>query len=165
MWPWSLHFSLLSKFCTNTTTTRPRESAEILFFKSNIRTSCFFTCLWLIFWPSTHLWNTYSTALQLKRAFLAKIQNRTNEKSGMEILLLSKFLVMWSKTWMVVVFPIQVFGHVIKNLDGSGFSHPNFLDSSSFYHPTFLTVVFWQVFFCNIAPILNFCQECYYREI
>ena len=28
---------------------------------------------------------------------------------------------------MVVVFPIQVFGHVIKNLDGSGFSHPNFL--------------------------------------
>ena len=60
--------------------------------------------------------------------FLAKIQNRTNKKSGMEILLLSKF-----------------FGHVIKNLDGSGFSHPNFLDSSSFYHPTFFTVVFWQV--------------------
>ena len=45
-------------------------------------------------------------------------------------------------TWMVVVFPIQVFGHVIKNLDGSGFSHPNFLDSSSFFHPTFFTVVF-----------------------
>ena len=41
--------------------------------------------------------------------FLAKIQNRTNKKSGMEILLLSKF-----------------FGHVIKNLDGSGFSHPSF---------------------------------------
>jgi hypothetical protein len=41
-----------------------------------------------------------------------------------------------------MVFPIQVFGHVIKNLDGSGFSHPNFLDSSSFYHPTFWTVVF-----------------------
>ena len=98
-------------------------------------------------------------------AFLAKIQNLTNKKSGMEILLLSKFLVMWSKTWMVVVFPIQVFGYVIKNLDGSGFSHPHFLDSSSFYHPTFLTVVFWQFFFCNIAPILNFCQECYYREI
>ena len=32
--------------------------------------------------------------------------------------------------------------HVIKNLDGSGFSHPNFLDSSSFYHQTFFTVVF-----------------------
>ena len=79
--------------------------------------------------------------------FLAKIQNRTNKKSRMEILLLSNFLVMWSETWIVVVFPIQVFGHVIKNLDGSGFSHPNFLDSSSFYHPTFLTVVFWQVFF------------------
>ena len=44
-----------------------------------------------------------------QHTFLAKIQNRTNKKSGMEILLLSKF-----------------FGHVIKNLDGSGFSHPSF---------------------------------------
>ena len=39
----------------------------------------------------------------------AKIQNRINKKSGMEILLLCKF-----------------FGHVIKNLDSSGFSHPSF---------------------------------------
>ena len=45
----------------------------------------------------------------LQYTFLAKIQNRTNKKIGMEILLLSKF-----------------FGHVIKNLDGSGFSHPSF---------------------------------------
>ena len=92
--------------------------------------------------------------------FLAKIQNRTNKKGGMEILLLSKFFGHVIKNLMVVVFPIQVFGHVIKNLDCSGFSYPNFLESSSFYHPTFLTS-----FFCNIAPILNFCQECYYHEI
>ena len=48
-------------------------------------------------------------SFKLKTAFLAKIQNRTNKKSGMETLLMSKF-----------------FGHVIKNLDGSGFSHPSF---------------------------------------
>ena len=87
------------------------------------------------------------------------------KKVGWKSYYCPSFLVMWSKTWMVVVFPIQVFGHVIKNLAGSGFSHPNFLDRSSYYRPTFLTVVFWQVFSCNIAPILNFCQECYYREI
>ena len=46
-------------------------------------------------------------------AFLAKIQNRSNKKSWMEILLLSKFLVIWSKTWMVVVFPIQIFWTVV----------------------------------------------------
>ena len=46
------------------------------------------------------------------------------------------------KKWDGNPTSVQVFGHVIKNLDGSGFSHPNFLDSSSFYHPTFLTVVF-----------------------
>ena len=39
----------------------------------------------------------------MEGAFLAKIQNCSNKKSRMEILLLSKF-----------------FGHVIKNLDGSG---------------------------------------------
>ena len=44
-----------------------------------------------------------------KCTFLTKIQNRINKKSEKEILLLSKF-----------------FGHVIKNLDGSGFSHPSF---------------------------------------
>ena len=82
------------------------------------------------------------------------------KKVGWKSYYCPSFLVIQSKTWMVVVFPLQVFGHVIKNLDGSGFSHPNFLDSCSFYHPTFLTVVFWQVFFWNIAPILNFCQEC-----
>ena len=56
---------------------------------------------------------------------------------------------------------VQVFDHVIKNLDGSGFSHPNFLDSSSFYHPNlfdncvltrFLKVLKHQfrIFFTNV---------------
>ena len=54
---------------------------------------------------------SYSTTTVVRRqkSFLAKIQNRTNKKSGMEILLLSKF-----------------FGHSIKNLDGSGFPPPSF---------------------------------------
>ena len=43
----------------------------------------------------------------------------------------------WTYVMALVVFPIQVFGHVIKTLDGSGFSHPNFLDNSGFSHPNF----------------------------
>ena len=78
------------------------------------------------------------------------------KKVGWKSYYCPSFLVMWSKTWMVVVFPIQVFGHMIKNLDGSGFSHPNFLDSSSFYHPTFLTVVLWQVFFLEYSTNFEF---------
>ena len=115
---------------------------------------------------ATHrVFSIYILEKQRKRHSWPKFKIVLIKKVGWKSYYCPSFLVMWSKTWMVVVFPIQVFGHVIKNLDGSGFSHPNFLDSSSFYHPTFLTVVFWQVFFCNIEPISNFCQECYYREI
>ena len=53
-----------------------------------------------------------------------------------------KFKIILIKKWDGNPTIVQVFGRVIKNLDGSGFSHPNFLNSSSFYHPTFLTVVF-----------------------
>ena len=41
--------------------------------------------------------------------FLTKIQNHINKKSGKEILLLSKFLVTWQKSWIVVGFTIQNF--------------------------------------------------------
>ena len=72
---------------------------------------------------------SHDQKLGWEKPFLAKIQNRTNKKSGMEILLLSKFLVIWSKTWMVVVFPIQIFWTIVV-----------------FPIQIFLTIVFWQVF-------------------
>ena len=62
-----------------------------------------------------------------------------------------------------MVFPIQVFGHVIKNLMVVVFP------IQIFWTVVVITIqLFWQLCFdkfCNIAPILNFCQECYYREI
>ena len=102
------------------------------------------------FASSLHSWPKFKIILIKKvewKSYYCPSFLSCDQKLGWQWFFPSKFFVMWSKTWMVVVFPIQVFGHLIKNLDGSGFSHPNFLDSSSFYHPTFLTVVFWQVFF------------------
>ena len=109
------------------------------------------------FWPLNCLYGHLTFFYQLKRGkrnkirkikyqkiffkcngtFLTKIQNRINKNSGKEILLLSKFLVMWPKTWMVVGFTIQIF-----------------FDSCVFTR--FLEFHQW---------ILNFCQECYYRKI
>ena len=94
-----------------------------MYFLNFFRNIFFYLYLYLGINNSPHSWPKFKIVLM--------------KKVGWKSYYCPSFLVMWSKTWMVVVFPIQVFGHVNKNLDGSGFSHPNFLDSSRFYHPNF----------------------------
>ena len=50
---------------------------------------------------------------RLQSAFLTKIQNCINKKSEMEILLLPTFGMASQNSWMVVVFPIQIFWMVV----------------------------------------------------
>ena len=81
----------------------------------------------------------------LSKTFLTKIQNCISKKSEKENLLLPTFCMVSQNSWVVCnVFPIQIFWTVVQIV---------------------LTIMLWQVFVCFTAPILNFCQECYYRKI
>ena len=60
----------------------------------------------------------------------------------------SQFYMVCQNSWMILVFPIQIFWTLV----------------------VFTIQFFWQLcfdrfFVCFIAPILNFCQECYFQEI
>ena len=77
----------------------------------------------------------------------------------MEILLLPTFGMASQNSWMVVVFPIQIFWMVVV------FPIQIFWTVVVFPIQIFWHLCYDKFFVCFIAPILNFGQECYYCEI